>query len=63
MSKEIAINCPTCNENFNYYASDFRPFCCERCKMIDLGAWLTESYTIPSGSEQIRRDSDERTYH
>jgi endogenous inhibitor of DNA gyrase (YacG/DUF329 family) len=25
----------------------FRPFCSERCKMVDLGAWLTEQHAIP----------------
>jgi hypothetical protein len=28
-------------------ASPYRPFCSERCKMIDLGAWATESYRVP----------------
>jgi uncharacterized protein len=26
----------------------WRPFCSERCKMIDLGAWATESYRVPA---------------
>jgi hypothetical protein len=26
--------------------SPFRPFCCERCKMIDLGAWANEDYRV-----------------
>jgi len=26
----------------------FRPFCSERCKQIDLGAWAEEKYTIPA---------------
>jgi hypothetical protein len=25
----------------------FRPFCCERCKLIDLGEWATGSYAVP----------------
>jgi len=28
-------------------AAPFRPFCSERCKLIDLGAWLTEQRAIP----------------
>ena len=28
-------------------ANKFRPFCSERCKLIDLGAWASESYRIP----------------
>lgn len=29
----------------------WRPFCSERCKMIDLGAWATESYRLPAEEE------------
>lgn len=25
----------------------FRPFCCERCRMMDLGLWASEGYRIP----------------
>jgi endogenous inhibitor of DNA gyrase (YacG/DUF329 family) len=25
-----------------------RPFCSERCRQVDLGRWLTESYTVPA---------------
>lgn len=48
MARTRVVNCPTCgspvawNETF-----PLRPFCSERCKMIDLGAWATESYRIP----------------
>lgn len=45
--KKFEVNCPTCKKKFDYYSSDFRPFCCERCRLIDLGQWLTESYTVP----------------
>jgi endogenous inhibitor of DNA gyrase (YacG/DUF329 family) len=45
--KHIAVKCPTCNLEFNYYSSDFRPFCSERCRLIDLGQWLNESYSVP----------------
>ena len=27
-----------------------RPFCSERCRMIDLGAWASESYRIPDAT-------------
>ena len=45
--KKFEVKCPTCKKKFDYYSSDFRPFCCERCRLIDLGQWLTESYTVP----------------
>ncbi len=41
------VNCPTCKKKFNYFSSDFRPFCSERCRLIDLGQWLSESYAVP----------------
>lgn len=45
--KQLEVVCPTCKKKFNYYSSEFRPFCSERCRLIDLGQWLTESYTVP----------------
>ena len=33
-------------------SSPYRPFCSQRCKMIDLGAWATESYRIPVEEEK-----------
>jgi endogenous inhibitor of DNA gyrase (YacG/DUF329 family) len=42
------LPCPTCKRSIVW--SDefpFRPFCSERCKMVDLGAWLTEQHAIP----------------
>ncbi len=41
------VNCPNCKKRFNYFSSEFRPFCCEKCRLIDLGQWLSESYTVP----------------
>ena len=48
MNKILNVKCPQCEFEFNYYNSDYRPFCCEKCKMIDLGHWFQESYTVPS---------------
>ena len=47
MTKVLNIECPNCKETFNYYSSKARPFCSERCKMVDMGQWLNESYTVP----------------
>ena len=45
--KKLDVICPTCKNKFNYYSSEFRPFCSEKCRLIDLGQWLTESYAVP----------------
>lgn len=42
------VACPTCAKPVEWTeASKYRPFCSERCKQIDLGAWAEEKYTIP----------------
>lgn len=46
--KSFEVSCPTCKKRFDYQSSKFRPFCCEKCRLIDLGQWLTESYTVPA---------------
>ncbi len=46
--KNLEVTCPKCKKKFNYYSSAFRPFCTEKCRLIDLGQWLNESYTVPA---------------
>jgi hypothetical protein len=41
------VKCPTCQRESDWAQSPFRPFCSERCRLIDLGAWLTEKHAIP----------------
>ena len=41
------VPCPTCGGPSLYSpANPYRPFCSERCKKIDLGAWASESYRM-----------------
>ncbi|VVE76733.1 pilus assembly protein [Pandoraea captiosa] len=47
------VNCPTCGKKVVWEPqSKFRPFCSERCKQIDMGAWAAEKYTIPAESPE-----------
>lgn len=42
------VSCPTCGRPVEWSeASPWRPFCTERCKLIDLGAWAAEKHAIP----------------
>jgi len=41
------MRCPVCKREFDPAASNARPFCSERCRTIDLGRWLGESYGLP----------------
>lgn len=52
MNKILNVKCPNCETTFDYYKSEFRPFCSERCKMVDLGHWLKESYRVPVKDNQ-----------
>ncbi|HFD11120.1 MAG TPA: DNA gyrase inhibitor YacG [Crenotrichaceae bacterium] len=51
MKKETNIKivlCPTCKKQVQWVQSQqYRPFCCERCKLIDLGDWASEGHRIP----------------
>jgi endogenous inhibitor of DNA gyrase (YacG/DUF329 family) len=41
------VRCPTCQREVEWSAqSPWRPFCSERCKMVDLGAWFAEDRRI-----------------
>lgn len=43
------VACPTCHAEVVWSTENkFRPFCSDRCKQIDLGAWAEEKYTIPA---------------
>ena len=43
------VKCPTCKNNVEWSsASKFRPFCSDRCRLIDLGEWASEKHAIPA---------------
>jgi endogenous inhibitor of DNA gyrase (YacG/DUF329 family) len=44
----LEVRCPTCGKPVPWDpAQQWRPFCSERCKLIDLGEWLSEERRIP----------------
>ena len=40
------MKCPICHKETNWKDNPFRPFCSERCKMLDLGNWAGGDYRI-----------------
>ena len=40
------IRCPVCERQFDPTRTTAMPFCCERCRQIDLGRWLNEGYSV-----------------
>jgi endogenous inhibitor of DNA gyrase (YacG/DUF329 family) len=39
--------CPICREPVVWEGNASRPFCSERCRLLDLGAWVSERYRVP----------------
>ena len=51
MNNQHKIICPNCgNKNTWRSENKFRPFCSDRCKLIDLGDWASEKHQIPGES-------------
>jgi endogenous inhibitor of DNA gyrase (YacG/DUF329 family) len=49
---EKKIKCPVCKKESAWKDNPFRPFCSERCRMIDLGKWAAEEYRI-AGEKKV----------
>ena len=46
---ERTVACPACGKATLFSPeNEWRPFCSERCRMVDLGGWASESYKIPT---------------
>jgi endogenous inhibitor of DNA gyrase (YacG/DUF329 family) len=55
-------HCPTCKREVPWVeASTWRPFCSERCKMVDLGAWFSEERVIPGEALDPTDPADQNT--
>lgn len=60
---ERIFACPTCRKATRYsQANPFRPFCSERCRLIDLGAWASEAHTIAGEPAQDESDSGQEPH-
>lgn len=43
----IKVPCPTCEKQVSWLPeNEYRPFCCKRCQLIDLGDWADENHKI-----------------
>jgi endogenous inhibitor of DNA gyrase (YacG/DUF329 family) len=49
---KMKIVCPICKNTTTWEENPWRPFCSERCKLIDLGKWVSEEYKIPVKTEE-----------
>jgi endogenous inhibitor of DNA gyrase (YacG/DUF329 family) len=52
------VKCPTCRRPVQWSSESlYRPFCSDRCRLVDLGAWLTEQHKIPDESPDAGEES------
>ena len=54
------MRCPTCKRETLWEGNLYRPFCSERCKLLDLDNWFSERYRVAS-SEESREPAAEVT--
>ena len=59
------MKCPTCGKPVEWQDNAHRPFCSERCKLIDFGRWADEEYRMPgeavpsTDGEPVQRSSND----
>lgn len=59
MSTVRKVRCPQCGGEALWSPDNpWRPFCSERCKQIDLGAWASNSYVIPAKAQENEAGDD-----
>ena len=54
----LSVKCPTCRKETAWENNPHRPFCSERCRLIDLGEWMEGRYRIPG--QEIDDDFSDR---
>ncbi|MEM7007611.1 MAG: DNA gyrase inhibitor YacG [Thermodesulfobacteriota bacterium] len=55
----LKVKCPKCEKEVLWHENKWRPFCSERCKMIDLGTWAKEDYRISQDSDRVTISSND----
>jgi len=57
MTTPKELNCPSCKKTV-FWSEEYpyRPFCCHRCQLIDLGEWASESYRVPASDEDRNKE-------
>jgi len=47
------VKCPQCGKETEFSGNPFRPFCSERCKLLDFGAWADEEFSLPAETSEL----------
>lgn len=54
----VELRCPQCKALCRWEDNRWRPFCSERCRLIDLGSWIDEDYRV-AGKKPMEMNVDE----
>jgi len=49
----VKLKCPKCNKEVEWKDNKWKPFCSERCKMVDLGTWAKEEYRVSDDTDRV----------
>lgn len=47
------VKCPKCGKQVEFKGNEFRPFCSERCKLLDFGRWADGDYALPAETSEM----------
>jgi len=50
------VKCPRCGRPAEWQGNPWRPFCSERCKLMDLAAWADAEYAVPG--EELPKEGE-----
>ena len=59
LAKEIVMKCPICGKPTTWKDNPDRPFCSERCRIIDLGRWAGEEYSVSIPLKDVSEDKEQ----
>ena len=52
------MTCPNCSKPVEWQDNPHRPFCSEHCKLVDLGRWVNDEYSVPGDPVPIHEQAD-----
>jgi uncharacterized protein len=58
--EDCTVKCPICEKPTTWKDNPFRPFCSERCKLIDLGHWASEDYSVSVPHRDVSENTEQQ---
>lgn len=56
--KIFKVKCPRCGVRTGWQDNPHRPFCSEKCRLIDLGRWADEEYRVAGEKVELEKPDD-----